>query len=264
MSFFYKFDPRTKLLFVMAFTILVFFIDKFFISVCLMFLLFIIHLAAKIPFLEIKRIRNLSLLALFIIIMQTLFGSGNNAADRFFPYSFQVSGGIISVNLAGFFLGLLIVCRLTAMLLLFSVFTKTTPPYSLAAGLNALGLNYRAAFTIMFSFSLISHFREEALAVMDAQKLRGMRSPEKGSFIARAKTWSGIALPLVLGAMRKAQNSAVAMDSRAFGAYKRRTWLEKPKMKTVDFIFIFFIAVIFTGFLFFNYGKGFWILCPVK
>jgi len=257
MSFFYKFDSRTMLLFVMIFTILVFFIDKFFISVCLMFLLFIIYLAAKIPFPKIKKIRNLSLLALFIIIMQTLFGSGNNMTNQFFPSSFQVLGGIISINLAGFYLGLLIVCRLTAMLLLFSVFTKTTPPYSLAVGLNTLGLNYRAAFTIMFSFSLVSHFREEALVIMDAQKLRGMHSLEKGSFVARVKAWSGIALPLMLGAMRKAQNSAVVMDSRAFGAYKSRTWLEKPKMKAVDIIFIFFIVVIFAGFLFFNYGKGF-------
>jgi len=257
MSFFYILDPRTKLLFVMTFALLVFFVDKFFISVCLMFLLFIIYLAAKIPFPEIKRIRNLSLLALFIITMQTLFGSGNNMINLFFR-------GIISFNSVGFFLGLLIVCRLTAMLLLFSVFTRTTPPYSLAAGLNALGLNCRAALTIMFSFSLVYHFREEALVIMDAQKLRGMRSLEKGSFIARAKAWSGITLPLMLGAMRKAQNSAVVMDSRAFGAYKTRTWLEKPKMKAVDIIFIFFIVVIFAGFLFFNYGKGFWILCPGK
>jgi len=258
MSFFYKLDPRTKLLFVLAFTLLVFFIDKSFIFVCLIFLLFIIHLAAKIPFPGIKDIRALSLLALFIIIMQTLFGSGNNYMIN------PLFGGIISLKWEGFYLGFLIVCRLTTLLILFSIFTKTTPPYSLAVALNSLGLNYRAAFTITFSFNLVSHFREEALAVMDAQKLRGMSSLEKGLFLARVKAWSGIALPLMLGAMRKAQNSAVAMDSRAFGVYKSRTWLEKPKMKAIDIVFIFFIAVVAAGILFLNYGKGFWLLCPGK
>jgi energy-coupling factor transport system permease protein len=258
MSFFYKLDPRTKLLFVMVFTLLVFFINGLFPAVCLMFLLFIIHLAAKIPFPGIKNIRNLSLLAFFIITMQIFFASGNNYIVA------PLFGGIISLKWEGFYLGLLIVCRLISMLILFSVFTKTTPPYSLAVGLNTLGLNYRAAFTITFAFSLVSHFREEALVIMDAQKLRGMRSLEKGSFIARTKAWSFIILPLMLGAMRKAQNSAIAMDSRAFGVYKSRTWLEKPRIKAVDLIFIFSVVVIFAGFLFFNYSKGFRILCPGK
>jgi energy-coupling factor transport system permease protein len=250
MLFFYKIDPRTKLLFVMAFTLLVFFINRLFPAVCLMFSLFIIHLAAKIPFPGIKNIRNLSLLALFILAMQTLFSSGYN-------YMFSpLFGGIISLKWEGFYLGLLIVCRLISMLILFSVFVKTTSPYSLAAALNALGINYRAAFTITFSLNLVSHFREEALIIMDAQKLRG-RSLEKGSFIARTKAWTLIVLPLMLGAMRKAQSSAVAMDSRAFGAYKSRTWLEKPEMKAVDLIFIFSLVVIFAGFLFFGYGEGF-------
>jgi energy-coupling factor transport system permease protein len=253
MSFFYKLDPRTKLLFVMAFTLLVFFINKLFTAVCLIFLFFIIHLAVKIPFPGFKDIKNLTLLALFIIVMQTLFASGNNFIIT------PLFGGIISLKWEGFYLGLLIICRLTAVLILFSIFTKTTPPYSLAAGLNALGINYRAAFTITFAFNLVSHFREEALVVMDAQKLRGMRSLEKGSFIARVKAWSGLALPLMLSAMRKAQNSAIAMDSRAFGAYKSRTWLEKPEIKAVDLVFIVFVAVIFAGFLLLNYGKGFWI-----
>jgi len=257
MSFFYKFDPRAKLFFVMAFTILIFFIDKFLISVCLMFLLFIIHLIARIPFPGFKNIRNLSMLALFIICMQTLFVSGHNIIN---PFLF----GMVSLKWEGFYLGLLVVCRLISILILFSVFSKTTSPYSLAAALNTLGLNYRAAFTITFSLNLVSHFREEAFAVMDAQKLRGMGSLEKGAFFSRVKAWSGIALPLMLGAMQKAQNSAIAMDSRAFGAYKSRTWLEKPKMKAVDVVFVFFIVFITAGFLFINYGKGFWFLCPGK
>jgi len=262
MSFFYKLDTRIKLLFVVAFTLLIFLIDKFLIIVCLMFFLFIIHFTAKIPFGGIKNIRNLSLLAVFIIVIQALFGSVNND-NIFFPL-FSFLGYKISIKTDGLRIGFLVVCRLVSVLILFSVFTKTTPPYSVAAALNALGINYRAAFTITFSFNLVSHFREEALAVMDAQKLRGMRSLEKGSFPAKIKAWSGIALPLMLNAMRKAQSSAVAMDSRAFGVYKSRTWLEKPKMKAVDHVFAFSIVIVFAGFLFLNYGKGFWILCPGK
>jgi len=61
-------------------------------------------------------------------------------------------------------------------------------------------------------------------------------------------------VPLVLGAMRRAQAASVAMDSRAFGAFKTRTWLEKPVMKSHDYLFL-------AGFLVFSalalYGNYF-------
>ena len=94
---------------------------------------------------------------------------------------------------------------------------------------------------------------------MDAQKLRGMRLFERerrpfkgGSLFARLKAYSGLVLPLVLGAMRKAQVSSVAMDSRAFGVYKTRTWLDKPVMKMCDYFFIFACIVFSAAVLFLN------------
>jgi energy-coupling factor transport system permease protein len=169
------------------------------------------------------------------------------------PPSFPVLGGSGSMKWEGFIFGLVIVCRLSALFILFPVFTQTTSPESLALSLQALGLNYRAAFVITYTFSLIPLFREEALTVIDAQKLRNMRSFEKGFFPARVKALSGLVLPLVLGAMRKARNSSVAMDSRAFGVYKTRTMLEKPEMKTRDFLFIFGCIAFCACFLFWNY-----------
>jgi energy-coupling factor transport system permease protein len=85
---------------------------------------------------------------------------------------------------------------------------------------------------------------------MDAQRLRGAAAFEKGTVRQKLKAYRSLAIPLVLGAMRKAQYAGIAMDSRAFGAYRTRTWLTEIKMKREDFLAfaasIVFSAVILT------------------
>jgi energy-coupling factor transport system permease protein len=113
-------------------------------------------------------------------------------------------------------------------------------------GLTGLGFNYRAAFIITTAFNLIPSFEEEGRAIMDTQKLRGMSAFEDGSFFAKLKAYPGLVVPLVLGAMRKAQMAGLAMDSRAFGVYKTRTWLEKPSIKARDYLAVT-AGFIFSG-----------------
>ncbi|MDR1836153.1 MAG: energy-coupling factor transporter transmembrane protein EcfT [Treponema sp.] len=256
MSVIYELDPRAKLLCVLLFTVMVFLIDRFLAVVCLMLFLAVFRLAVRVPFRVIKHIKNLSLLAAFIVLVQTLLSPGNNYIIKpLFPPSFPVFGGMGSLKWEGLVLGIIIVCRLFSLMILFSVFTETTSPYRFAAGLYTLGFNYRTSFIITTAFNLIPLFTEEACVIMDAQKLRGMRSFEKGHFFAKLKAYPGIVLPLVLGAMRKAQMSSLVMDSRAFGVYKTRTWLDKPEMKTHDFFFIVICVVFFLLMLFLNYSK---------
>jgi energy-coupling factor transport system permease protein len=251
MSVFYILDSRTKLLIILLFTFLVFFVCTLSTVAVLLLFFIIFRFMAGIPFKRNNYIKNLTLLAVFIIIMQTLFGPGETYIIKpIFPESFPFFGGAGSLKWEGLILGIVIVCRLTALTLVLPVFTQTTSPYETAAGLCVLGINYRAAFIITTALNLIPLFREEIFAIMDAQRLRGMRKFGIKSYIK-------LLVPLMLGAMRKAQVSSIAMDSRAFGVYKTRTWLDKPKMKPLDFIFIagsvaFFIIMMFINLKFTN------------
>jgi energy-coupling factor transporter transmembrane protein EcfT len=232
MSVFYVLDARTKLFIVLLFTLLVFFVDTLPAVVCLLLSFSVIRFTAGIPPRGFKYLKNLTLLAAFIILIQTLFGQGETYILKpLFPASFPFLGGAGSLKWEGFILGIVIVCRLAALTLLLPILTLTTPPHQISAGLCALGVNYRAAFIITTALNLIPFFKEEALVIMDAQKLRGMRK-------FGIKSYINLLVPLMLSAMRKAQVSSVIMDSRAFGVYKTRTWLEKPKMKGLDFFFI--------------------------
>ena len=240
MSFLYSIDARVKLFFILILTLLVFLVDKLLIIVCLLLFFIIFRLIAKIPFRFFLILRTLTLLAAFIITIQALFGPGDSYIVK------PVFMGWGSIKLEGLILGIVIACRLAALMIILPVFTVTTPPGQIAAGFCALGLNYRVAFIVSTAFNLIPIFKEEALAIMDAQKLRGVR--RFGLF-----TCAGFLLPLMLCAMRKAQTASVAMDSRAFGVYNTRTWIEKPRMKSGDWQFMAVCIVFSAVFLFFNY-----------
>jgi energy-coupling factor transport system permease protein len=241
---------------------MVFFVDRLHTAICLLLFFIIIQKFAKISFNGVKNLKFLTLLALFIILLQTFFGPGENFIIKpLFPDSFPFFGGMGSLKWEGLILGFVVICRFYTLIILFSVFTGTTSPYSLAVGLNALGFNYTAAFVITTTFNLIPLFREEALTIMDAQRLRGMCSLEKGNFFYRLRTYCGLVLPLVLGAMRKAQASSVVMDSRAFGIYKERTWLDKPEMKAEDFFFLFACVIFSSAVLCLNFLFKWEYLC---
>jgi len=240
MTFYYNLDARAKLLFILLLTLPVFLIDKLPIAVCMLVTFFIIRLTAKIPLISFTLIKNLTLLVLFIILIQAVFGPGDTYIVK--PLIF----GVGSIKWEGLLLGLTIACRLAALVIILPIFTETTAHHQIASGLCALGLNYRTAFIITTAFNLIPAFKEEALVIMDAQKLRGMRN-------YGIKAYAGLLIPLMLGAMRKAQVSSAAMDSRAFGVYNTRTWIEKPQMKKNDYCFAAVSVVFSAGLIFLNY-----------
>jgi len=231
-------DARCKLLFILLFTVLVFIVDKLSVCVCLLLAVILVRLAFRTPMRVFRMIKNLTLLATFIILIQTIFGPGDTYILTY--------NGTGYLKQEGFHLGLIIICRVGALFILLPVFTETTVPEKIASGLAAMGINYKIAFIFTAAFNLIPVFRDEALVIMDAQRLRGMRRRGLAAF-------TGLLVPLMLGAMRKAQVSSVAMDCRSFGVYKTRTWIDKPKMKSADFIFIFISVVFFICFVLFNY-----------
>jgi len=240
MSFLYDIDARVKLFFILLFTVVIFLVNKLSAVVFLLLFFVLFRLITKIHFRFGAVFKTLTLLAVFIIAIQALFGPGDSYIVK------PVFIGWGSITQEGLILGVLITCRLAVLLLILPLFTETTPLGQIAAGLCALGLNYRIAFIITTAFNLIPVFRDEALCIMDAQKLRGARK-----FGIRAYT--GFLLPLMLGAMKKAQVSSVSMDSRAFGVYNTRTWIEKPGIKIGDWLFLASCLMFSAGLLFFNY-----------
>jgi len=243
----HKLDPRTRILLVLLLSIPVFFVDKLPVAgiMALGFLAF--RMALRIPFQNIKSgFRLFFALTVFIILLQILFGPGQRYILKpLIPQAIPFFGGAGSLKWDGLILGLTIGCRLAALMIILPVLT-TSGSHEIAMGLNRLGLNYGACYIVSAAINLIPVFEEEARTIMDAQKLRGMTAFEEGSFPGKLKAYPALAVPLILGAMRRARLAGAAMDARAFGAYKTRTWLEQLKFKKADYL-SFAACIVFTA-----------------
>jgi energy-coupling factor transport system permease protein len=111
----------------------------------------------------------------------------------------------------------------------------TTGAGDIAFGITRLGFNYKTAYIITSALNIMPSFREDAGQLIDARKLRGSaRRRGKRNVFAKFGEYAKIALPLMIKAMRRASAASLAMDARAFGAYRARTWPRATKMAAAD------------------------------
>ena len=120
--------------------------------------------------------------------------------------------------------------------------TYTTSPIALTDGLEKL-LNPLKKLkvpvhemTLMMSMALrfIPTLIEETDKIMSAQKARGADF-ETGSLMQRAKALLPLLVPLFVSAFRRADELAVAMESRCYHGGEGRTRMKQMKLQGIDY-----------------------------
>ena len=134
--------------------------------------------------------------------------------------------------------------------------TYTTSPIALTDGLELLMNPLKKLkvpvheMTIMMSMALrfIPTLISETDKIMSAQKARGADF-ETGSLVQRAKALLPILVPLFVSAFKRADELAVAMESRCYHGGEGRTRMKQLRMQTRDYIALalgaLFLAVMF-------------------
>ena len=134
--------------------------------------------------------------------------------------------------------------------------TYTTSPIALTDGLELLMNPLKKIrvpvheMTIMMSMALrfIPTLISETDKIMSAQKARGADF-ETGSLVQRAKALLPILVPLFVSAFKRADELAVAMESRCYHGGEGRTRMKQLRMQTRDYIALalgaMFLAVMF-------------------
>ena len=134
--------------------------------------------------------------------------------------------------------------------------TYTTSPIALTDGLEIL-LNplkkikvpvHEMSMMMSMALRFIPTLIEETDKIMSAQKARGADF-ETGNLMQRAKALLPILVPLFVSSFRRADELAVAMESRCYHGGKGRTRMKTLRMQGIDFLALFlgaaFLAVIF-------------------
>ncbi|HVP92494.1 MAG TPA: energy-coupling factor transporter transmembrane component T [Acidobacteriota bacterium] len=125
----------------------------------------------------------------------------------------------------------------------FSVFFLTTSPDHLGLALEQTHIPYEFCFAFTTAVRFVPVLAEEAQTIMDAQKARGLEL-ERGNFLKRIRNYIPILIPLIISAIRRSLELAEAMESRAWGATKKRTNLYVLKMHRGDVILLIITVVI--------------------
>jgi energy-coupling factor transport system permease protein len=112
-------------------------------------------------------------------------------------------------------------CSLAAAL----VFILAITPSELAAGLNALGLPYKACIVISLAFRTIPDIARDFEDIRNSMMMRGAElDPARTNLFSRLKHTALILTPLIMTSFGRVDTIANAMDLRGFGKLKRRSW----------------------------------------
>lgn len=167
----------------------------------------------------LRSLRGAAFLATFIFLV--------NIATKFFSQGYLLTAADVEFAVA-------MTLRFVVLVESFSVFFLTTSPDHLGLALEQTHVPYEFAFAFTTAVRFVPVLAEEAQTIMDAQKARGLEL-EKGGFLKRIRNYVPVLIPLIVSAIRRSLELAEAMESRAWGATKKRTNLYALKFHRGDF-----------------------------
>jgi energy-coupling factor transport system permease protein len=215
-SFIHSLDPRSKLIFSIIYTISALLFTEIVPLVFIFISIIPLVLIGKLAKLWIKSIRGLSFLIIFIIILNTLFIS----------LSFSIA----------------MILRILIMVSAFSIFFLTVDPNDFALSLISMKLPYEFAFSFSLAFRFVPTIANEAQNILDAQQSRGYEMQKKG-IINQIKNLFPLLIPLIICSIKRAFNVAEALESRAFGSRKERSYYYNIKYSLKDWLFTIYLLL---------------------
>ncbi len=215
-------DPRIKFVYVIA----VFVAAIVFSQIIPLLILF----AMQIPFVLLARVQKQWLRSLRGALFLATFIFIVNVAGNFLTQGYTVTAANWE-NAAAMTL------RFVVLVESFSIFFLTTSPDHLGLALEQSRVPYEFSFAFTTAVRFVPVLAEEAQTIMDAQKARGLEL-EKGNFLRRIRNYVPVLIPLIVSAIRRSLELAEAMESRAWGATKKRTNLYALKLRRGDYVLL--------------------------
>jgi len=214
-TFFHRMDPSIKFLWMILVVFLLFImVDPFSILALFLLTVFMGKLGARLSVIEMAKAVGIIVPAALTVGLLNLFASEN------IFYGTAMSLRMITVILPGL------------------IFSRTTDPRRLTFSLvQVLKIPYMFAFMVNMAYRFVPIFEDELKNIMNAHAVRGVDLECKG-LKGRIRKLQLTVEPLLIGVIRKSQLASMAVQNRAFGAYKTRTYVYTTKATFSDKMFI--------------------------
>ena len=218
----HRLDPRTKLIMLVVY-IVALFMAKSWISygIMLAFLAVSIRIST-IPVKSILRgMKPLVMILVFTGLLNLFFTQDGPVLVNFW---------VITITLGGLQRAIFMMARILMLISGTFLLTYTTSPIALTDGLESLMAPlkhlhvpvHELSMMMCIALRFIPTLIEETDKIMCAQKARGADF-ENGTLVERAKALVPILVPLFIGAFRRADELATAMECRCYQGGEGRT-----------------------------------------
>lgn len=162
--------------------------------------------------------------------------------------------GFLEIHTGGLWLGFFLAMRVLLLVSLAGLLTATTAPLALADGLEDLlsplkKLRFpahEAAMMMTIALRFIPTLDAEARKIMQAQAARGADFSE-GNIVGRVRALVPVLVPLTVGAFRRADELAEAMESRGYRGGEGRTRYRELRFRGRDALALAVAALILLG-----------------
>lgn len=242
-SFVHKLDPRSKLLFVFAFIVVVFLANNVITyAVLLALTLFVVVLSKIRLYFLINGLKPVIFLMVFTLVLHLLMTKGG---------AVLLDLGFVKIYEDGLRQGVFISLRFLILVFMTSILTLTTSPISITDGLETL-LNpfkkfklpvHELALMMSISLRFIPTLMDETDKIMKAQMARGS-DLSAGSIKDRLKAVVPLLVPLFVSAFKRAEDLATAMEVRGYRGGEGRTKYRQLKWTAKDTISLALLVIV--------------------
>jgi len=151
--------------------------------------------------------------------------------------------GGLRVTAEGLCVGVSLALRMMAIVTYSMLYVATTDPTAMVLSLiqNAR-FPYRLGYGVLVAYRFLPMWRTELDIIRAAHRIRGVG--ERATWRGKWEQLRRYAVPLLAGAIRKAERVSIAMDSKAFGARPDRGYYRRQTVTRADWLMLAVVAVM--------------------
>lgn len=236
-SVIHKLDPRTKIGMMILYILMTFLVKKiYFLAIPFAYLVIELVLSGISLRYILNSLKPIRFLLIFMFLLNLFFTKGEHVwIDLGF---WQLTGEAV---LQSCFLAVRIILLVAGA----SMLTLTTSPIALTDGIERLFAPlkifhfpaHELAMMMTIALRFVPTLMDESEKIRNAQMSRGADF-ESGNIFKRVKSMIPILIPLFVSSFRKADELAIAMESRCYHGGEGRTRMHQLKFRLADLLAI--------------------------
>jgi energy-coupling factor transport system permease protein len=232
-TFAHRLDPRTKMFLLLGTFVLAFvFLNPLYLAGVMALVLFFGYLADSL-----SNLRRIWFILVALTILSTLlwavFGSGRTPLFLF-------------VEREALLYGIAVALRIDITVIAGMIFLSVTRNEEIATGLARLGIPYRFAFAVSTALRLVPMIAATGSTISQAQRSRGL-DLESGNVLERIRKYVPLLVPVFISTIRSTNVFSMALESKGFGAGRRRTFFLRISFGWRDAVVLAVFAALLAG-----------------